>query len=67
MVLRELESSFPAATCASLVQPAGTFLVLSGKKLIVRAGQAAAASWADAAGQEGQSERGAGCSGDEHV
>lgn len=49
IVLSEEESSLPAATCASFVQPVGTFFVPSGKKLIVRAGQAADASCTEAA------------------
>lgn len=44
IVLRELLSSLPAATWASRVHPVGMFLEPSGKKLIVRAGQAAAAA-----------------------
>lgn len=51
MVLSDELSSLPAATCASFVQPVGTFLVPSGKKLMVSAGHAADASCTEAAGQ----------------
>jgi hypothetical protein len=51
IVLSEELSSLPAATCASFVQPVGTFFVPSGKKLTVSAGQAADASCTEAAGQ----------------
>lgn len=39
----ELLSSFPAATCAALLQASGTFSVSDGKKSTVRVGHAACA------------------------
>lgn len=59
IVLRELVSSFPAATWASRVQPVGTFLDPSGKKFTVSAGHAADARWAEPIGRgEGRGQQG---------
>lgn len=45
IVLSELLSSFPAASCDACVHPAGMFDVSAGKKLTVSAGQPAPAAW----------------------